>query len=84
MLGSAQIEANLTITEKHFAPDELAESWGISPDTVTRIVERDSGVLILETHRGNRSRRYRIIRIPESVAARVYRRMSNPENGRRR
>jgi hypothetical protein len=84
-MGQIESTNGVPITEKHFAPDELAESWGISADTVTRIFERESGVLILETHRGKRSRRYRTIRIPESVAARVYRRMSNPENnGRRR
>jgi hypothetical protein len=83
-MGQTESTTALPLTEKHFAPDELAESWGFSPDTVTRLFETEPGVLILQTNRGKRSRRYRTIRIPESVAARVYRRLANPENGRRR
>jgi hypothetical protein len=78
---------NLPLTEKHFSPDELAESLGLSSDTIVRLFEKEPGVLVIETNRGGgvRGRRYRTIRIPESVAARVYRRLANPEsNGRRR
>lgn len=64
--------------ERHFSPDELAQTWGLSSDTVRRLFEREPGVLIIEQPKKSRSsRRYRTLRIPESVALRVHRRMSN-------
>jgi hypothetical protein len=80
-----QIESDLPLLERHYGPEQIAESWNVSPDTVVRLFEKEPGVLIVETHRGKRSRRYRTIRIPESVAARVYQRLSIPSHsGRRR
>jgi len=62
--------------ERHFSPDALAEVWGLSADTVRRLFEREPGVLVIQ--RGKSSgRRYRTLRIPESVAARVHRRLTN-------
>jgi len=63
--------------ERHFTVDELAGLWGLSRDSVIRIFEREPGVVIVQTPKGNRGRRgYRTLRIPESVALRVHRRMS--------
>jgi transcriptional regulator GlxA family with amidase domain len=63
--------------EHHFSVDEIAELWGLSRDSVIRIFEREPGVVIVQTPKGNRGRRgYRTLRIPESVALRVHRRMS--------
>lgn len=64
--------------EKHFAPDELAQLWALSADTIRRLFEREPGVLIIEHARGKTTRRYRTLRIPESVALRVHRRMTRP------
>jgi hypothetical protein len=63
--------------ERHFAPDELGELWNLSTDTVRRLFEREPGVLVIE-RTGARARRYRTLRIPESVATRVHRRLTNP------
>jgi hypothetical protein len=62
-------------TERHYAPDELGQLWSLSADTVRRLFEREPGVLVIERGR-NHARRYRTLRIPESVAQRVHRRMS--------
>lgn len=62
--------------ERHFSPDEIGEMWGLSADTIRRIFEREPGVLVLDLSKGRRN--YRTFRIPESVALRVHRRMSNP------
>jgi hypothetical protein len=60
--------------ERHYAPDELGELWNLSADTVRRLFEREPGVLVIE-RATSRARRYRTLRIPESVAQRVHRRM---------
>ncbi len=72
-------QADVTvITERHYTPEELAEIWNLSTDTVRRIFENEPGVLVIERKRSGSRRRYRTLRIPESVALRVYRRLTNP------
>jgi len=66
-----------TLAERHYSPEQLGESWNLSPDTVRRLFEHEAGVLVIERKR-SRARRYRTLRIPESVAARVHRRLANP------
>ena len=61
--------------ERHFSPAELAELWNLSEDTIRRAFERESGVLIFENPSRNPNRRRRTIRIPQSVAERVYRKL---------
>jgi hypothetical protein len=61
--------------EKHYSPAQLAEQWSLSEDTVRRIFEREPDVLIYENPESDSSRRRRTMRIPESVAERVYRRL---------
>jgi len=61
--------------EKHFSPTELAEIWKLSEDTVRRMFEREPDVLIFENPEKASKRRRRTMRIPESVAERVYRRL---------
>ena len=65
--------------EHHFSPEQLGDIWGLSADTVRRVFEGEPGVLIIEQARRS-TRRYRTLRIPESVALRVHRRMSNSLN----
>ena len=65
------------VVERHFAPEELGKMWALSADTVRRLFEHEPGVLVIERNE-RRSRRYRTLRIPESVAERVHRRLSNP------
>jgi len=63
--------------ERHFTPDELAQLWTLSADTVRRLFEYEPGVLVIEHAKAKNRRRYRTFRIPESVALRVHRRMTN-------
>ena len=63
--------------EKHYAPAELGELWNLSADTVRRMFENEPGVLVFENQTRSSSRRFSTLRIPESVAARVYSRFSN-------
>jgi transcriptional regulator GlxA family with amidase domain len=63
--------------ERHYSPDELASIWNLSADTVRRLFEREPGVLIIEHTKNSARRRYRTLRITESVALRVHRRMTN-------
>jgi hypothetical protein len=63
--------------ERHFSASELAALWNLSLDTIRRIFENEPGVLVLGEARPKRHRRrYTTLRIPESVAARVHRRLS--------
>jgi hypothetical protein len=63
--------------ERHFSPAELAELWNLSADTVRRMFETEPGVLVFENPIRSSSRRFRTLRIPESVAQRVYSRFTN-------
>ncbi len=69
-------------TERHYSPDELGKLWNLSVDTVRRLFEREPGVLVVERARSRNARRYRTLRIPESVAECVHRRLSNPAAAR--
>jgi hypothetical protein len=61
---------------KHYSPAELTELWGLSVETIRRMFEGEPGVLIFENPDKGSERRRRTMRIPESVAARVYLRLS--------
>ena len=66
------------VTERHYTPDELGEMWNLSADTVRRLFQNEPGVLVVQREVGRGARRYRTLRIPESVARRVHRRLTNP------
>ncbi len=61
-----------TAFERHFTPRELGRTWGLHERTIRDLFRDEPGVLkIGET--GRRTKRDHVtIRIPESVAARVY------------
>lgn len=61
--------------ERHFSPAEIGEQWSLSEDVVRRLFEKESGVLILSNPKLGK-RPYRTLRIPESVAQRVHRKLS--------
>lgn len=61
--------------ERHFTPSELGELWNLSEATIRRAFESEPGVLIFENPARNPNRRRRTLRIPESVALRVYERL---------
>jgi len=65
------------VLERHLAPAELAAAWGLDETTVRRMFIDEPGVLKfgrLTAQRGKRS--YVTLRIPLSVAERVYRERS--------
>jgi len=63
------------VDEKHFTPAELAEAWGVSAETIRITFREEPGVLRLkQPTKGKRP--YILLRIPESVAERVHRRLS--------
>jgi hypothetical protein len=63
--------------ERHYSPADLGELWNLSADTVRRMFENEPGVLVFENPTRSSSRRFRTLRIPESVAQRVYTRFGN-------
>jgi hypothetical protein len=64
------------IDEKHFSPAELAKAWGVSVETIRTIFRVEPGVLKIGTNATRHRRGYMTLRIPESVAQRVHRRLS--------
>jgi hypothetical protein len=54
---------------------EVAELTGFSRDTITRMFEREKGVLILARPESLHKRKYRSIRIPRVVYERVAKRL---------
>ncbi len=62
--------------ERHYSVAEVAELWNLSEDKVRRLFQNEPGVLVLGNAQPRYGRhRYTTLRIPESVAERVYRRM---------
>jgi hypothetical protein len=63
--------------EQHFTPDELAELWAVSTETIRSIFREEPGVLrVVKEDKPKNKRAYITIRIPESVAERVHNRLS--------
>ena len=58
--------------ERHFSPGTLAELWNFSEDTIIRWFEDEPDVLRTGCDGSRGKRRKLTLRIPESVAARVY------------
>ena len=69
-----------TTFERHYSVDELATMWGMSDDFVRRLFRHEPGVVVFFKYRPGK-RTYRVVRIPESVADRVHRRMCQAERG---
>lgn len=63
-------------TERHYTPAELGKIWGLSPETIRGLFEKESGVLIVAMKTPGK-RRYRTFRIPEHVVIRVHTRLSS-------
>jgi hypothetical protein len=71
----AQAE-KFSITQTHYTPAELGKAWGLSDDCIREIFKTEPGVLLVGNRGSKKKRRYLTMRIPESVAIRVHRRMS--------
>ena len=58
--------------DQHYSPAFFAELWGVSPDTVVRMFQDIEGVFKLSNPKRN-GRRSRVeLRIPYSLALKVY------------
>lgn len=75
--ASPVVDADSLTIERHYSPDELGQMWTLSADTIRRLFEQEPGVLVIERNGKRFGRRYRTLRIPESVARRVHRRLTN-------
>jgi hypothetical protein len=62
--------------ERHYTVAEIAEMWNLSTDAVRRLFCNEPGVVILGNSGRRDKRRYRTLRIPQSVLERVHRRLS--------
>jgi hypothetical protein len=60
--------------ETPYTVNDVARLTGYSPQFVTRLFEKESGVLIVE--RQAKKRKYRSIRIPRGVYERVIRKLT--------
>lgn len=67
-------EENIAM-EPHYKPRELAKKWGLSESTMVNLFANEDGVLRLGVHNGRRRSRVSL-RIPQSVAERVHRRLT--------
>jgi len=62
--------------ERHFTPQELADMWKVSVQTIREIFQNEDGVLKIGRDGTRTRRRYKTLRIPESVVERVHTRLS--------
>jgi hypothetical protein len=67
----------VTLTEEHFTVKDLAKLWSMSEATVRRMFRNEPGVLRFRRPKKGHKRDYATLRIPRSVAERVYRRMTS-------
>jgi hypothetical protein len=66
----------VSVGEKHFTPQELAEAWGVSAETIRVIFREEPGVLKIGKTGGRYKRGYVTLRIPNEVAERVHKRLA--------
>ena len=62
--------------EKAFTIREIAALTGFSRQTITRMFQKEKGVLVIDRPEAMHKRKYRSIRIPRAVCDRVLRRFT--------
>jgi hypothetical protein len=67
---------------KFYIPHELAEGFRLAPSTIIRLFQDEPGVVRHGHPTTRKMRRYYSLRIPGSVAKRVFARMTVPARGR--
>jgi AraC-like DNA-binding protein len=65
----------LGFAQRHYTVEEIAAAWNLSPSKVRRLFLSEPGVVLFENRGAFSKRRYRTLRVPESVVERVYRRL---------
>jgi hypothetical protein len=68
----------VALTERHYSAKQLAQMWGLSPMAIRRMFRNEPGVLRFGRENKGHQRDYVTLRIPVSVAERVYRRCMRP------
>ena len=66
-----------SFAQRHYSPAEIAAVWSLSQDKVRDLFQHEPGVVVIGEKARLGRRAYTTLRIPESVAARVHRRLSN-------
>jgi len=61
--------------EQHYSPMQLAKRWGFSDEFVRGLFRGEEGVILVNRPERMHKRGYVTMRIPESVAERVYARL---------
>jgi hypothetical protein len=69
----ASQERHEPFEERHFTVRELASMWRLSREFVRQVVQHEAGVTEWVRQQPGR-RRYRVLRVPQSVAERLYNR----------
>jgi hypothetical protein len=76
--ASSQVPA-LDFAERHYTVAGIARLWDLSPDFVRKMFTNEPGVVVFGDEPKLGTRRYRTLRIPQSVVARVHRRLTKKE-----
>ena len=71
----AQGQDLTTVFERHYSVKELASLWNLSDRTIRRMFVGEPGVVEWGACERRRKRAYKTIRIPESLARRVHRKL---------
>jgi hypothetical protein len=67
---------NLVVDERHYSPADLAKVWSVDVETIRNLFRNEPGVLKIGEKAARHKRTYLTLRIPESVALRVHKRLS--------
>ncbi len=69
--------AEMLQLEEVFTPQQLAKKWAFHPSTIQRLFKDEPGVMVFGAeNRRDKKRDYTTIRIPYSVAERVFKRLT--------
>jgi hypothetical protein len=74
----------VTLAQHHYRVKDLAAMWGLSPAAIRRLFRNQHGVLRFGRPKKGHQRDYVSLRIPQSVAQRVYRACLVPDPGQSR
>jgi hypothetical protein len=72
---ATQVEITDFSNERHYSVAELGKLWNLSEKTIRRMFENEPGVLRWGKSEARVRRGYITLRIPESVASHVHRRL---------
>jgi hypothetical protein len=74
--GTKKQPENQMALERHYTITEISELWHLDEKIVRRMFEHEADILAFGSTETRYKRRYRSVRIPESVMRRVHRKMT--------